>query len=75
MKPARCPVCQSDQLTDLLLIFRGGLFLSFLRFAELHAAACLQCGAVTRYLDDATVKVLRTQVARRTKAKLTDDEL
>jgi len=75
MKPTQCPVCQSDQLTDLTadLVLSGGFWIGFLRFAKFHAAACLHCGAVTRYLDDATVATLRARVAKPAKATSTRD--
>ena len=75
MKPTRCPVCQSDQLTDLRLFLGGGFFVSFLVFVKLQAAACLHCGAVTRYLDDATVATLRAHLAKPPKASSTNEEL
>jgi hypothetical protein len=37
MKPTRCPVCQGDQLTKIILMNGGGFFVSFLSFAALHA--------------------------------------
>jgi hypothetical protein len=53
----------------------GGFFVNFLSFAVLHAVACLECGAVTRYLDDAAVAKLRAQTAKPSKAKAVTDEL
>jgi hypothetical protein len=75
MKPTRCPVCQGDQMTTILLAGQHGFFVSFLDFRTLHAVACLDCGVVTRYLDDATIAKLRAQAAKSSKAKASTDEL
>ena len=73
MKPTRCPACHGDQLTDIDI--RGTFWFAPFRFATAHYAACLDCGIVTPYLDDATVTKLRARGARPIKAKAVDNEL
>jgi hypothetical protein len=67
MKPSLCPACQSDQLTHIDM--RGDFWLGFLRLARSYHLACLECGAVSIYLDDATVAALRSRRAKPTRAK------
>jgi hypothetical protein len=73
MKPTRCPSCRCDQLTEIDI--RGEFWIASFRFARTRHAACLDCGVVTGYLDDATVAKLRARRAKPIKVKAIESEL
>lgn len=73
MKPAHCPHCQSDQLTGIDM--RGEFWFAPFRLAKTLHVACLDCGIVTGYLDDATTAMLRARRAKSINVKATKDEL
>jgi Zn ribbon nucleic-acid-binding protein len=77
VKPIRCPACQSDDLVHGWMWARTGVSfgLGFFKKVSVHVAACLACGAVTPYLDDAAIKTVRGWNAQRKQPKATADEL
>lgn len=58
MKPSECPHCGGGPLQHGRLP-GGGIRYRFWRCAPVTAAACLNCGVVTTYLDDWTLEQVR----------------
>jgi hypothetical protein len=88
MKPTRCPLCHSEDLSHGRLTARSGVsfrpslfrtsYFTMLRVGPMVAvsgSACLACGAVTPYLDDAALDKVRAWNGKATKVKATGDEL
>lgn len=67
MKPTECPACAGDRLHHGLL--HGGIQYHFWRWAQVTAAACLDCGVVTTYLDDRALERIRKANGLGAKAK------
>lgn len=74
MQPTRCPACHGDQLAHGLLA-DGFVSFSFWKSAAVHFAACLACGAVTPYLDEAALNKMRGWADHATKERAFVDEL
>jgi hypothetical protein len=77
MQPTKCPACHSDQLAHGPLVDHVGVRLTsgFWKSVAVHAAACLACGVVTPYLDDAALDKVREWTGDATKEKAFVDEV
>jgi hypothetical protein len=77
MDLTHCPYCESDQLAygtiadGLHTAFQMGMF----KRVPVYGAACLACGAVVSYLDDAALAKVRKWSGKAKPVKATVDEL
>ena len=69
MQPTTCPACHRHGLAHVPLVAHSPvvLQLGYWKVVAVHAAACLTCGAVTPYLDDAGLNKLREWSGQATK--------
>jgi hypothetical protein len=77
MKPPECPACHGRFLTHGSLADLYGLFFKFSawKWVPVRARVCLDCGAVTPYLDEAALTKMRAWNGYRMKEKEAVDEL
>jgi hypothetical protein len=61
MDPTHCPYCGSADLAHARLLdgIHNGLIMGFFKRVGVWGAACLACGAVVPYLDDAALAKVR----------------
>ncbi len=73
MRPSHCPACHGDRFATVDL--RADFWIAPFRMARARHVACLECGVVTAYLDDATLAKLRSRQPRPVKPQAADADL
>ncbi len=76
MKPTECPNCHSAELADGRIgQFDGLFYMSLFKAVPLHAAACLECGVITPYVDSSALEKVRKWDVQASPKKAINDDL